>query len=119
MLPEIEIDKLQAPQDQVSTEVTDFSFNSTTREVTEMGGGGRDPIIAPQCLWSDQMWPAFQKISDLQVIAWQILGQNTWFYAGKRAKDTRAEFSQADRFKYFQYIELQLMSKQNNLVGSH
>lgn len=40
MLPEIEIDKLQAPQDQVSTEVTDFSFNSTTREVTEMGGGG-------------------------------------------------------------------------------
>lgn len=63
------------------------------------------------------MWPTFQKISDLQVIAWQILGQNTWSYVGKKAKDMQAEFSQADRFKYFQYTGLQLMSKQKNLVS--
>lgn len=58
------------------------------------------------------MCPAFQKLSDLQMIAWQILGQNTWSYIGKKVKDTQ-EFSQADRFKYFQYTGLQLMSKQN------
>lgn len=51
------------------------------------------------------------------MIAWQILGQNTWPYVGeKKAKDTQVEFSQADMFKYFQYTGLQLMSKQKNLV---
>lgn len=61
-------------------------------------------LIPPPCLIKSNItsipedsWPL--------MIAWQVLGQNTWPYV-------EAEFSQADMFKDFWYTGLLLMSQQ-------